>query len=264
MNRPAWKWLGFRSAWDWLWCLRSSTLVVAFVVFFLGFLVVTVKVPWMGWLAVLLMVAVEVRNVRRRRGSSAHDTFWPVTIQKSQDAAEAGMPAWLDHARSYYSEIGGEESGDPVSVFDVSDTAEDSSDSPGTLCLRLEPQFPSLMRMRVLDAGGREQGVIRSEGLVPGVRYAMRRDGKLVWKLSVRSILRNRHTLELANGDSWRFDTPFFWWQNLTGTASGAPRLLGGLVVPTTMIWGMWIEPGRESRDLLAAVAYMHRQYCHW
>ena len=44
------------------------------------------------------------------------------------------MPAWLDEARWYYSEIGGEESADPVSVFDASGLDEVNSESPGTLC----------------------------------------------------------------------------------------------------------------------------------
>ena len=74
----------------------------------------------------------------------------------------------------------------------------------------------------MLDAGGREQGKIRPDGLVPGVKYAMCRNGELVWRLSVRSVVRKHHTLVLANGDCWTIDTPFFWWQNLTGTALGA------------------------------------------
>jgi hypothetical protein len=85
-----------------------------------------------------------------------------------------------------------------------------------------------------------------------------------VWKLSVRSIVRKHYALELANGDSWTFETPFFWWQNLTGTALDAPRVLGGLVLPTKRVWALWIEPGHDTFDVLAAVAFMHRQWWHW
>jgi hypothetical protein len=173
---------------------------------------------------------------------------------------ESRMPDWLDDARWYYSMIG-EESAQPVSVFSSEDDKV-SSESPGTLCLRLEPRFRYSSRLRVLDAGGREQGIIRSDGLVPFARYAMRRNREMVWKLSVRSIVRKRHALELANGDSWTFDTPFFWWQNLTGTACGAPRLFGH-VASVMWIWLMWIEPGRDTFDVLAAVAFMHRQWFH-
>ncbi len=261
MIRSALKLLGFRDAWDLLGCLRLQTLMVAFVVFFVGFSAVSEKVPWISWIAVLLVVA--VRNSRRWRGSTSRGTARPVTSEESHGVEGSGMPAWLDDARWYYSEIGGE-SADPVSVFDASGRVEMSSESPGTLCLRLEPRLDWPPRVRVLDAGGREQGIIHSEGLVPGLRYAMRRNYEIVWILSVRSIVRKRHALELSNGDSRTFDTPFFWWQNLTGTASGAPRLFGGLVVPTKRVWAMWIEPGRDTLDLPAAIAFMHRQYWRW
>jgi hypothetical protein len=173
---------------------------------------------------------------------------------------EPPMPTWLDDARWYYSQIG-EGWDQPVSVFRV-DSEEVSSESPGTLCLSLEPRRRYSPRLRALDAGGKEQGLIRAEGLVPGLRYTMRRDGELVWTLTVRSIVRKHNALVLADGDSWTFDTPFFWWQGLTGTACGAPRLLGG-VGPVMWIWLIWIEPGRDTLDLLAAVAFMHRQWFH-
>jgi hypothetical protein len=167
----------------------------------------------------------------------------------------------LGKARRYYSLI---EAGlaQPVSVFDATGCEELSSESPGTLCLRLEPRFRYSPRLRIHDAGGRAEGTIDSEGMVPGVRYAMRRNGQLVWMLSVRSLVRKRHALEPAHGDSWTFDTPFFWWQHLTGTALGVPRVLGGLG-PGWWIWTMSIEPGRDTIELLAAVAFMHRQWSH-
>jgi hypothetical protein len=174
---------------------------------------------------------------------------------------ESRMPPWWEDARWYYSLIG-PESVQPVSVFDATDCDELSDETPGTLRLRLEPRFRYSPRVRVLDAEGREQGLIRPEGLVPGVRYAMRRSGELLWTLSVRSIVRKRHALELAHGDSWTIDTPFFWWQHLTGTALGVPRLIGGLG-PVGWVWTMWIEPGRDTFELLAAIAFLHRQWWH-
>ena len=231
------------------------TRVLAVTLFAVGMVAVILQVPWP---MVLLLIAVGAGYSRRWRGSTSQ------TGRGSNDLEESDMPAWLDDARWYFSEIG-EESTEPVSVFDATGRDQASSESPGTLCLRLEPRFRTSSLVRVLDAGGREEGIIRSEGLIPGVRYAMRRNGDLVWRLSVRSIVRKRHVLELTNGDSWTFDTPFFWWQNLTGFADGAPRLKGGLtVVPTKTLWAMYIEPGRDTFDLLAAVAFMHRQWWHW
>ena len=91
----------------------------------------------------------------------------------------------------------------------------------------------------------------------------MRRNGDPVWKLTVRSIVRNHHEFEPAVGVKWTFDTPFFWWQHLKGTADGVPRLLGE-VGPTMRFWFMLVEPGRDTSDLLAAVAFMHRKWWRW
>jgi hypothetical protein len=171
----------------------------------------------------------------------------------------SSQPAWLNEASRYYSEIG-RQSGDPVSVFTAAGHGEVSSERPGTPCLYLEPLF---RRVRVLDADKREQGIIRSEGIVPGVKYVMRRNGDPVWVLSVRSIVRKRHTLEPVAGEMWIFHTPFFWWQHLSGIVGGAPKLLGR-VGSRKRFWLMWIEPGRDTRDLLAGVAFMHRKWWRW
>jgi hypothetical protein len=249
-----------RFAWESLGFLRVTTVMVA-VVLFVGVIIAVAEA--FPWIVLLLVVAVAVRGFRRRRALTARSTAGPATNEKSDGVEDSRMPAWLDDARCYYSEICGD-STDPVSVYAAPDNGEVSNESSGMLCLRLEPRFYASALVRVLDAGGRENGIIRSEGLVPGMSYAMRRNGEPVWRLSVRSIVRKRHALVLANGDSWTFETPFFWWQNLTGTTSGAPSVLGGLVLPTTRVWAMWSEPGRDTFDILAAVAFMHRQWWHW
>jgi hypothetical protein len=64
-------------------------------------------------------------------------------------------PAWLKDGSRYYTQIGGE-AADPVTVFDVADNEEASSEKPGTACLYLEPHF---RLVRVRDVDGREQGI---------------------------------------------------------------------------------------------------------
>lgn len=184
----------------------------------------------------------------------------PGNLPSSKTPQGSSMPAWLNDARWYYSLIG-PESALPVSVFDATDCDEVSEESPGTLCLRLEPQYRYSPRVRVLDAGGREVGTIRPAGLVPGVRYVMSRNGNPVWTLSVRSIVRKRHALVMVDGDGWAFYTPFIWWYGLMGTILGVPSLLGTVGPNWWGVWQMWIEPGRDTSDLLAAIAFMHRQW---
>jgi len=161
----------------------------------------------------------------------------------------------LSEARVFYSKIEGS-SNDPVSVF-IPPDGDVTDESPGTLRLRLRPTGRSL---EVLDHKGSAEGVIRSEGLLPGLRYVMRRNENPVWVLSLRSMVRKRHQLQLAEGETWTFDTPFYWWQHLTGSLAGAPKLTG-YVGPSKRLWLFGFEPNRETNDLLAAVALMHRNW---
>ena len=161
MIRSMWQSVGFYSASYLLSFLRSFSLMVAMLLFVGVILAVSENFPVVAWLAVLLVVAAAVRDFRRGSDSSSH------AGRESRDVEESAAPAWLDDARWYYSEIGGEELADPVCVFDASDREEVSSESPGTLYLRLEPRYLASPRVRVLDADGREQGIINSEGLVP-------------------------------------------------------------------------------------------------
>ena len=130
----------------------------------------------------------------------------------------------------------------------------------GTLRLRLQPAGRSL---QVLDHEGRNEGVIRSEGVLRGTRWVMRRNENPVWTSSVRSVVRKRHRLRLVDGETWTFDTPFYWSQHLVGSVAGAPSLIGQ-VGPSKRIWLFGVEPGRENDHLLAAVALMHRNWWRW
>ena len=172
---------------------------------------------------------------------------------------EIWPPEWLDSAHWYYSRID-DGSGRGVNIYAADDAKELNAESPGRLCLRLEP---GARQIRVLDANRQQDGAIHREGFVPGLRYTMRRNGKPVWVLSVRSIVRKRYSLRTADNEVWTFETPFFWWQQLFGTLGGAPRLVGG-VGPTTWFWLLWFEPGRDTVDVLAAVAFLHRLWWRW
>jgi len=169
-----------------------------------------------------------------------------------------GGPTWLSSGRRYYSKVG-LESNDPVTVFSTGD--EDvSHEKPGTPCVYLEP---GSRLVHVLDTDQKERGTIRSDGLMPLGRHVMCQGTEVLWGLSVRSVVRKRHTLCPVVGDQWTFNTPFFWWQQLSGSVSGTPRLLG-TVGPTKRLWFMMIEAGRDTPDVLAAVAFMHRKWWRW
>lgn len=90
--------------------------------------------------------------------------------------------------------------------------------------------------------------------------YAMRRDKCCIWKLSARSLVLKRHAVQFASGDSWLFHTPWFWWLGIAGVQNGRVRVFGQLG-PTKRIWLLRVDPECDDLDLLALVAYMHRNW---
>jgi hypothetical protein len=148
-----------------------------------------------------------------------------------------------------------------ATVFSAPADAEITDENPGTVLLRLEPRWRNT---RVFDAASRELGIVRSEGVIRGLRFVMRRAGVVVWSSTGRSTVRKRHRLQVAGGDIWTFDTPFFWWHHyFTGAVTDQTRLVGR-VGPTKRHWGFAVEPGRANADLLAAVAFLHWKWLRW
>ena len=115
----------------------------------------------------------------------------------------------------------------------------------------------------IFSVDGVECGTIRPEGMFRGLRFVMRRDGAAVWVLTVRSLVRKRHRLEIVGGDVWTFDTPFFLRLHVTGTVGGRERLLGR-VGPRKKNWGFVVDPDKDTLDLLAAVALIHWNWWRW
>ena len=61
----------------------------------------------------------------------------------------------------------------------------------------------------------------------------------------------------------WRFETPFFWWQHLSGSVAGDETLVGR-VGPTKRHWGFVIKSEHDNIELLTAVAFLHWKWWRW
>ena|SRR5438093_549380 len=100
---------------------------------------------------------------------------------------------------------------------------------------------------------------IRAEGGMLRSRHSLFQNESPIWRLSVRSILRRRHELQFMSGETWSLQTPFFS-VFFGGTAQDESRLLGR-VGRSTEEWFFLVEPGKETMELLAAIAFLH---CQW
>jgi len=161
--------------------------------------------------------------------------------------AEEALEQWIAGARRYASYVASDGN---ISLFVYPD------DRP---YLRLETRAKSVV---ILDAGGHEEFIIATERLLPLPRYAMREGSTLVWTLSCRSVVRTSHTLEFGNGETWTFRTPFFGVR-FDGAAGGGAKVLGR-IGQQMRHWLLWIEPGRDTCELLSALGFMHRQWYRW
>jgi hypothetical protein len=164
------------------------------------------------------------------------------------------VPAWVNDAEAYYSRIEAGP-GDSVRVMRFPEVGKASEENLGTLCLRLAASF---RQVRVVGVNSTEYGVIRPRG--PGFGYAMRRSGELIWTLSNRSLALRRHALSFASDGQWDVRTPFYWWLNVVCCGARGTHALGR-VGHTKRLWLLWIQPGYDRVDVLAALAFLHRRW---
>ena len=178
----------------------------------------------------------------------------PTGVLMSLLGPAVDVPNWVDKAEAYYSkaEFGGRQS---VCVMKFPETGEASETNPGTLRIRLAASF---RRVDVLGADGVAQGFIRPRG--PGIGYAMHRSGEQVWALSNRSAVLRRHALSFRHNGVWDVLTPFFWWMNVVCSENGTTHVLGK-VGHSTSLWQLWIQPGYDHVDTLAALAFIHLRW---
>lgn len=135
------------------------------------------------------------------------------------------------------------------------ETGDASEENPGTLCIRLTAAF---RKIRVVGANGIEHGVIRPRG--PGFGYAMRRSDEPIWTFSNRSLVLRRHALSFANDGRWDVRTPFYWWMNVVCSENLLTHALGR-VGHSKRFWQLWIQPGHDRVEVLAALAFLHRRW---
>ena len=166
----------------------------------------------------------------------------------------AEPPTWWNQANRYYSLVQ-DDRHFSVRVYVPPDSGAATNDSPGTLRLQLDA---SASGFRVRDGDGHERGCIDVE--LRAIRYAMRRDGCQMWKLSARSLVLKRHAVQFASGDRWLVYTPWFSWLRIAGVQDGRVRVFGH-VGPTRLIWGLRVDPECDNLDLLSLIALMHRNW---
>ncbi|MEI6862608.1 MAG: hypothetical protein WCL04_10205 [Verrucomicrobiota bacterium] len=97
----------------------------------------------------------------------------------------------------------------------------------------------------------------RHSRLLPS--FEMIEDGQVIGKITLCSVLRNKYTFELRSGPTWTFRMPLFT-VHFPGESSEGKQIWI-IVGPSKKQWNVLIQPGADSLQLLAFLAFVHREW---
>jgi hypothetical protein len=110
----------------------------------------------------------------------------------------------------------------------------------------------------ILDLEAKEVLLVRRASFIPP-RFDIIQAGKKVGRISLRSILRNKYTIELEGEASWTFLMPLYTIRFFGESDAGLQ--LWVVVGPSTMEWNLLMKRGADDVRLLSALAFIH---CEW
>lgn len=113
----------------------------------------------------------------------------------------------------------------------------------------------------VEDADGRIEAIIRRASFIPPVFHIIAANG-IIGRVRLRSLLRNRYTIEIDGVDSWTFRMALFTVQ-FRGD-SGKATDLWVAMGPSEMEWSVLVRPGLEDRLLVPTLAFIHNERWHY
>jgi len=109
----------------------------------------------------------------------------------------------------------------------------------------------------VYDPDKRERFRCKRVRRLPRARFVMTENGQPICTISQRSILLNRYRLDFASGERWTFHMPMFTIYFKGWSETGGKVFVR---IETHNTWFLQIDEGRDSPQLLAALAFIHRE----
>jgi hypothetical protein len=110
----------------------------------------------------------------------------------------------------------------------------------------------------VRDSDAREELRVRRHSRIPP-RFDMVQGGEVVGTIRLRSLLRNRYSMNLAGGPTWNVHMPLF--TTYFYAESNADSRLWINVWPSKRQWNVLMQAGADDLRLLAGIAFIHRQW---
>jgi hypothetical protein len=108
----------------------------------------------------------------------------------------------------------------------------------------------------------KEELIIRRVSFIPSIFFMREPDGGILGEIRMRSVLRNKYTIDFKGGDSWTFRMPLFttnFWGD-SNEEAGVWVMVG----PSKMEWNILVSPGIDDRLLVPAVAFVHHEWWNY
>ena len=110
----------------------------------------------------------------------------------------------------------------------------------------------------VTDLSGNEVLRVRRDTRFP-LRFEMIEHGETIGRISLRSLFRNRYTLQFGNEPTWTFHMPLLTIYFRAESTCGREVLVR--VGPSKKQWNLLAEPGTDTIYLLCGLAFIHREW---
>lgn len=105
------------------------------------------------------------------------------------------------------------------------------------------------------DPDGRDEIVIRRASFIPPV-FSIIEAGRVVGRVRMRSLFRNKYAIEIDRVNSWTFRMPLFTIRFFGDSSAGVEIWVA--VGPSKKDWNVLIKRDAMAWPLLAALAFIH------
>lgn len=122
---------------------------------------------------------------------------------------------------------------------------------------RFPHSFFKIPDFLVSDKSGKEIFRINCDRRWPLASFTMIEKDAPLCSIRLQSVLRNKYTLHFANGQKWIYHMPLF-----TVIFKGTSEAGGQIHVRlrTHQVWQIWVTPESDTPELIAAIAFLHRE----
>ena len=113
----------------------------------------------------------------------------------------------------------------------------------------------------IADPDAKDEVIIRRASFIPPV-FSIREAERSIGRIRMRSLFRNKYSIEIEGVGSWMFRMPLFTIRFYGVSSAGAEIWV--IVGPSKMQWNILLRPGVKEWPLLAALAFIHNEWWNY